>query len=104
MTSAALPHPAVDAASAACTDPCQNRLSIPRNQEYGNMQTLSPLGAAALTLASLTPTAALAGGPQAVSTAAQHAGFAAGGADLASARRHLHHTRNCLVGPDGEGF
>jgi len=69
------------------------------------MKTLSTIAsAAALALALLTPTAALADGPQAVSTAAQHAGFAAGSADLASARRHLHHTLNCLVGPDGEGF
>jgi hypothetical protein len=55
-------------------------------------------------LATFTPVAALADGPQAISTAAQHAGLAAGGADLAGVRRHLHHTLNCLVGPDGPGF
>jgi hypothetical protein len=47
---------------------------------------------------------AVADGPQAIATAAQHAGLAAGSGDLAGVRRHLHHTLNCLVGPDGEGF
>jgi hypothetical protein len=47
---------------------------------------------------------ALADGPQAASTAATHAGMAAGSADLAGAQRHLHHVLNCLVGPDGAGF
>lgn len=73
------------------------------------MKTFRIIGSAtALTalasLATFTPTAALADGPQAVSTAATHAGLAAGSADLAAVRRHLHHTLNCLVGPDGEGF
>src|SRR5262245_7670910 len=52
---------------------------------------------------SLSP-AALADGPQAVATAAQHAGLAAGGADIATVQRHLHHVLNCLVGPGGAGF
>jgi hypothetical protein len=52
----------------------------------------------------LAPTAAHADGPQAKATAAQHAGLAAGGADLPSVRRHLHHALNCLVGSEGEGF
>ena len=56
------------------------------------------------TLAVFTPVTALADGPQAISTAAQHAGLAAGGTDLAGVRRHLHHALNCLVGPDGQGF
>jgi len=55
-------------------------------------------------LATFTPGTALADGPQAISTAAQHAGLAAGGADLAGVRRHLHHALNCLVGADGQGF
>ena len=54
-------------------------------------------------LVSLSP-AAFADGPQAVATAVQHAGLAANSDDLAGAHRHLHHTLNCLVGPDGEGF
>lgn len=60
--------------------------------------------AALVSLAAFAPMTALADGPQAVATAAQHAGFAAGGADVASVRRHLHHVLNCLVGPDGQGF
>ncbi len=58
----------------------------------------------ALAALAFTSTVALADGPQATSTAAQHAGFAAGSADLAGVHRHLHHALNCLVGPDGEGF
>jgi hypothetical protein len=54
-------------------------------------------------LVSLSP-AALADGPQAVATAAQHAGLAAGGADITAVQRHLHHVLNCLVGPGGAGF
>lgn len=57
----------------------------------------------ALTALAFTP-AVLADGPQAVGTAAQHAGLAAGSADLATVHRHLHHVLNCLVGPDGAGF
>lgn len=48
--------------------------------------------------------ASLADGPQAVATAARHAGLAAAAEDMAGATRHLHHTLNCLVGPDGDGF
>ena len=48
--------------------------------------------------------AALADGPQATATAARHAGMAAAAEDVAGATRHLHHTLNCLVGPDGSGF
>jgi hypothetical protein len=76
--------------------------------EDRNMKTFRIIGnaAAVLTVAALiaAPGSALADGPQAVSTAATHAGMAAGSADLAGAQRHLHHTLNCLVGPDGEGF
>jgi len=49
-------------------------------------------------------TASLADGPQATATAARHAGLAAAAEDMAGAMRHLHHTLNCLVGPDGAGF
>ena len=59
---------------------------------------------ALLALMVLVPTTAQADGPQATATAAQHAGLAAGGADLAGVRRHLHHALNCLVGPEGQGF
>jgi hypothetical protein len=33
-----------------------------------------------------------------------HAGLAAQSADLAMVHTHLHHTLNCLVGPNGTGF
>lgn len=39
-----------------------------------------------------------------VSTAAQHAGFAAKAADMKATQMHLHHVVNCLVGPNGQGF
>jgi len=62
-------------------------------------------GVIALTaLAAFAPGAAFADAAQAKATAAQHAGLAAGSGDLAGVKRHLHHTLNCLVGPDGEGF
>lgn len=65
-----------------------------------------PAAASGVLIACLAaaPGTALADGPQAVSTAAQHAGFAAGGSDIAGVKRHLHHVLNCLVGPEGEGF
>ena len=64
---------------------------------------LTAVMAAFYALVSLSPLA-LADGPEAVATAAQHAGLAAAAGELAGVRRHLHHTLNCLVGPDGEGF
>jgi hypothetical protein len=39
-----------------------------------------------------------------VSTAAKHAGLSAEATSLAVAHTHLHHTLNCLVGPNGRGF
>jgi len=39
-----------------------------------------------------------------VSTAAQHAGFAASSKDMKTTQMHLHHVVNCLVGPQGEGY
>lgn len=39
-----------------------------------------------------------------ISTAGQHAGLAAAGADIATVHMHLHHTVNCIVGPNGAGF
>jgi hypothetical protein len=64
------------------------------------MKTLTTI---AITTA-LMSTAAMADGPQAISTAATHAGMAASGTDVVGVRRHLHHVLNCLVGPDGQGF
>jgi hypothetical protein len=39
-----------------------------------------------------------------VSTAAQHAGLAAGSKEMPQVQMHLHHVINCLVGPKGKGF
>lgn len=41
---------------------------------------------------------------QEVKTATQHAGFAAEAGDIEGVHMHLHHTLNCLVGPDGKDF
>jgi hypothetical protein len=39
-----------------------------------------------------------------VAVAAQHANYAASATVLDTARAHLHHTANCLAGPNGPGF
>ena len=39
-----------------------------------------------------------------ISTAAAHAGLAAGSTDIKMVQTHLQHVVNCLVGPDGAGF
>lgn len=55
-------------------------------------------------VAALLPGAALADGPQAINTAAAHAGLAAQAADINGVHTHMHHVLNCLVGPGGNGF
>jgi hypothetical protein len=47
---------------------------------------------------------ALADEAQEVATAGQHAGMAAGSADIKMVHMHLQHVVNCIVGPSGEGF
>lgn len=61
-------------------------------------------GAAALSVAALTPNLAAADAKQALGIAAQHAGLAASAANLNVVHTHLHHVLNCLVGPGGDGF
>jgi hypothetical protein len=39
-----------------------------------------------------------------IKTAAMHSEFAAKGKNAGEAHLHLHHTINCLVGSDGDGF
>lgn len=39
-----------------------------------------------------------------VKTAAVHATLAVDSADIQAVQMHLHHTLNCLVGPEGDGF
>ncbi len=65
---------------------------------------LAMAGAAFALLVSATPASAQADVAKEVSTAAQHAGFAAQAKDLKGAQMHLHHVINCLVGPKGKGF
>ncbi|MGO1503144.1 MAG: hypothetical protein ACTHWH_17885, partial [Marinobacter sp.] len=57
------------------------------------------------TLALLISSSALAAdmAPE-VKTAATHAGLASQAEDVKGVHTHLHHTLNCLVGPDGDDF
>lgn len=57
------------------------------------------------TLALLISSSAMAAdaAPQ-VETAAVHAGLAAKAENVKGVHTHLHHSLNCLVGPDGDGF
>lgn len=50
------------------------------------------------------PFAVLADGASETVTAETHAELAAQASDLAGVHMHLHHTVNCLVGPNGKGF
>lgn len=70
------------------------------------MQTKRMVSSAGAVLAclALAPATVLADGPTAIGKAAQHAGLAAGSADITMVQRHLHHVLNCLVGPEGDGF
>lgn len=71
----------------------------------GHAVTRTFLGALAIAgAAALLPSGALADGPQAIATAANHAGFAAAAGNINQVHTHLHHVLNCLVGPGGDGF
>jgi hypothetical protein len=59
---------------------------------------------AVASLGSLVPQAASADAQQAIGIAAQHAGLAAGAANINVVHTHLHHVLNSHVGPGGEGF
>jgi hypothetical protein len=51
------------------------------------------------------PASALAADPaQEAATGAVHAGLAAQATTIEQVHMHLHHTVNCLVGPNGQGF
>jgi len=52
----------------------------------------------------ILPVAAWADAATEIQTAAQHAQFASQATDLKMAHAHLHHTLNCLAGPNGHGF
>ncbi len=69
-----------------------------------SLSTRTGLGIAGICLWYLVPQAAAADAAQEIATAEQHAGYAAGSDQLEAVHAHLHHTINCLVGPNGEGF
>ena len=69
------------------------------------MRTCDIVKGAAIALILFVPTAAFAAdAAKEVATAATHAELAAKAADLAGVQMHLHHTVNCLVGPNGDGY
>jgi hypothetical protein len=69
---------------------------------FGVHQSLASIVAL---LVAVLPESALAADPtQEAATAATHAGLAAQATSIEQAHMHLHHTVNCLVGPQGHGF
>lgn len=60
--------------------------------------------ATALGMLTLAGPAARADAKSEIATAATHAELAASASDIAGTHTHLHHTLNCLVGPNGKGF
>jgi len=54
--------------------------------------------------AALVMSPAFANANQEITTAIEHAGFAAKAKDLKHVHLHLHHVMNCLVGPNGGAF
>ncbi|CAA7617577.1 hypothetical protein [Magnetospirillum sp. SS-4] len=67
------------------------------------MKRLFVLAAAGLALVAAQPAAA-ADAAKEITTAAAHAGMAAGSPDMKMVQSHLQHVVNCLVGPGGAGF
>ena len=65
---------------------------------------IAALAGGGLVLVATSPAIAEADAGKEVSTAAQHAGYAAQGKDMKTVQMHLHHTINCLVGPKGKSF
>src|SRR5262245_53465535 len=59
---------------------------------------------AAVAAVLLLPVTASADAHSEIVNAGMHAGFAAGSADIGGVHAHLHHTLNCLVGPNGQGY
>ena len=75
-------------------------LGVPQEEE----NHMNRIFVIALASAALMPMAVLADGPQEIRTATTHSGLAAKAGDAAGVKMHLHHTVNCLVGPQGQGF
>lgn len=65
---------------------------------------LIPVAIASAAIAVMMPAVSSADAASAKAKAAQHAGLAAGSGEIGMVQRHLHHTLNCLVGANGEGF
>ena len=65
-------------------------------------QVLTIAGAAILF--GIGSTALAADAAKEIATAATHAGYAADATEMKTAQAHLHHTINCLVGPNGAGY
>jgi hypothetical protein len=69
------------------------------------MRTLKLVLAGAVCALALSPLPVLAADPAGeIATAATHADLASKASDLPGTQMHLHHTLNCLVGPNGQGF
>ncbi len=68
------------------------------------MKSYTIIALAAASVA-LLPTAGMAADLKAeITTAGQHASMAATAGDIATVHMHLHHTINCIVGPNGAGY
>lgn len=67
------------------------------------VRTTSTLFAMALALVMSSSALAADAAPE-IKTAATHAGLASQADNIKGVHTHLHHTLNCLVGPDGDGF
>jgi hypothetical protein len=77
-------------------------IAMPRKSIFPT-RLLAPAAASALLAALSLPAFAGDYGKE-VSTAVDHAGYAAASTTIADAHMHLHHAINCLVGPTGAGF
>jgi hypothetical protein len=91
------------------SDNCRD---IAAQRSGGNMRVQGFSGHSAFFSVSFTAVLLLAGSSaradedlaKELNTAATHAGLAAAGKDMKAVQMHLHHTVNCLVGPNGTGF
>jgi len=59
---------------------------------------------AAIALSVFGATVVMAGVKNEIVTAIEHVQYSADATDIQTAHMHLHHTLNCLVGPNGNGY
>ncbi|MEO7085592.1 MAG: hypothetical protein ABI442_21865 [Gemmatimonadaceae bacterium] len=64
----------------------------------------SLLATVVATLVAVAPTFASAQSSTSLETAVQHLGYAAKAADVATAKKHMHHALNCLEGKAGTDY